>query len=104
MSQLIFQFTSGQNMTKKDKENYQNMYGLPQTDKDNLLTNFLNAHLPGFKTTDPLTKISAMLSSRNPNAVIGIDILMKAKLPCVNVTSKETNCPEGFVLAPKTGK
>jgi hypothetical protein len=91
-------------MTKKDKENYQNMYGLPLTDKDNLMTNFLNAHLPGFKTTDPLSKISAMLASRNPNAVIGIDILMKAKLPCLNVTSKEANCPEGFVLAPKTGK
>jgi hypothetical protein len=94
----------GQNMTIKDKENYQKMYELLQNDKNNVMTNFLNAHLPGFKTTDPLSTISAMLSSRNPNAVIGTDILMKAKLPCVNVTSKETNCPEGFVLAPKTGK
>ena len=80
------------------------MNELLQNDQDNILTNFLNARMPGFKATDPLAKISSLLASRNPDAVIRMDVLNDAKIPCVNVTSNETQRPNGFVLEPVSGE
>ena len=98
------QLVSGQNLTSKDKENLMKMIELLQNDQDNILTNFLNARMPGFKATDPLAKISSLLASRNPDAIIRMDVLNNAKIPCVNVTSNETQCPNGFVLEPVSGE
>jgi len=73
-------------------------------DEGNILTNFLNALMPGLKATDQLKKIPSLFSSRNPDALLRMDALTDAKIPCVDVASNETNCPEGFELEPTTGK
>ncbi len=91
-------------MTIKEKENVYKMFGLLQDDKDNIMTNFLNARMPGFKITDPLIKMPALLASRNPDAIIRMDVLNDAKIPCVNVTSNKTQCPDEFVLESVTSK
>ncbi len=91
-------------MTLKEQENFDKTYGLLQNDVGNVMTNFLNSKMPGFKISDPLTSISALLASRNPDAVIRMNVLNNAEIPCVNATSNETNCPKGFVLEPTTGK
>ncbi len=91
-------------MTLKEQENFDKTYGLLQNDVGNVMTNFLNSKMPGFKISDPLTSVSALLASRNPDAVIRMNVLNDAQIPCVNVTSNETNCPKGFVLEPTTGK
>ncbi len=101
---LYVKVFSGQNVTLKDMENFKRTYGLLQNDVGNVMTNFLNSKMPGFKISDPLTKISPLLASRNPDAVIRMNVLNDAQIPCVNVTSNETNCPKGFVLEPTTGK
>jgi hypothetical protein len=88
----------------KEQENFMKIYGLLQVDNDGIMTNFLNSQMPGFKISDPLNKVASLLSSRNPDAVIRMDVLNNAAIPCVNVASNETNCPEGFVLEPTTGK
>jgi hypothetical protein len=91
-------------VTLKEQENFDKTYGLLQNDVGNVMTNFLNSKMPGFKISDPLTSVSALLASRNPDAVIRMNVLNDAQIPCVNVTSNETNCPKGFVLEPTTGK
>jgi hypothetical protein len=45
-----------------------------------------------------------LLASRNPDAIIRMDVLNNAKIPCVNVTSNETQRPNGFVLEPVSGE
>jgi hypothetical protein len=88
----------------KEKENFDKTYGLFQNDTDGIMTNFLNSHMPGFKVTDPIMTISTLFASRNPDAVIRMNVLNDAVIPCTNLTLNKTNCPKGFVLEPMTGK
>ena len=101
---LYVKVFSGQNVTLKDMENFKRTYGLLQNDVGNVMTNFLNSKMPGFKISDPLTKISPLLASRNPDAVIRMNVLNDAQIPCVNVTSNKTQCPDEFVLESVTSK
>ena len=91
-------------MTLKEKENFEKTYGLFQNEKDHIMTDFLNSHMPGFKVTDPIMQISPLFASRNPDAVIRMNVLNDAVTPCVNSTLNKTDCPKGFVLEPITGK
>ena len=35
-------------------------------DTDNLLQNYLDKHMPGYRATDPLDSISSLLAARDP--------------------------------------
>jgi hypothetical protein len=88
----------------KEKENFEKTYGLFQNEKEGIMTDFLNSQMPGFKVTDPIMQISPLFASRNPDAVIRMNVLNDALIPCTNLTLNKTNCPKGFVLEPMTGK
>ena len=62
------------------------MFSLLQYDPDKILENFLNKYLPGFKIGDPLDEIPTVLAAKNPDALIRMNALGKAKIPCTNGT------------------
>ena len=87
---FYFQSENGEYLSPLDTENIVRLYGLMSYDPDKVLENFLSKYMPGFRTSDPLTKISPLLTSSNPDALIKMQALASATLPCRNGTSNQT--------------
>ena len=86
---FYFQIENGEYLNPLDRENIERLYGLMSYDPDKILENFLNKYMPGFRTSDPLTKISPLLTASNPDALIKMQALAGAKIPCRNGTSNK---------------
>ena len=58
-----------QSLSKEDLTKYINVYGMLLIDREKLLQNYLDSHMPGFRHNDPLPDISPLLAARDPGTL-----------------------------------
>lgn len=72
------------------------------------LTNFLNTHFPGLRSSDPIPYLSTLFSSKKADAAIQSFVFRGVFSYCSNQSSNNTlpspgGCDSGFVLDNTTG-
>ena len=74
---IFLQLQNGdyQSLSQEDLTKFDNVYGMLQSDPDNLLQNYLDTHMPGFRYNDPLPQISTLLAARDPGTYLSLFIM-----------------------------
>ena len=87
--------------TPEEMAKIQKLKGLLTNDSDHIMGDYLEKHMPGFKSTDPLTKISHLMASMNPDDVIRMSAFENTSIPCFNTRFNESRCQSGFSMDSK---
>ena len=87
--------------TPEEMAKIEKLMGLLTNDSDNIMGDYLEKHMPGFKSTDPLPEISPLMASMNPDEVIRMSAFENALIPCLNTSFNESRCQPGFIMGPK---
>ena len=88
--------------TPEEMAKIEKLMGLLTNDSDHIMGDYLEKHMPGFKSTDPLTKISHLMASMNPDEAIRMSAFSDPMLtPCLNTRFNESRCQLGFSMDSK---
>lgn len=87
---------------KEDMDKWLKIYSLLANDTDYLIGGYLDLYMPGFTSKDPLTDISPMLASRNPDDMVRMNVFKRLNLTllCLNASTDEPKCQSGFTMDP----